>query len=516
VAVAGIGCAILLAFAANAQPIVGISAFGSVDAFAQASGAPLGSADHESTSSFSPLTATAYSETRDEYCALASLPPFCNHSTATASQHSSIGSPEIEITADLHVQGDAGSPLGGWVAGNSFFYLFFDVTSTVPFALSATGFADLPSGSGGALYSFLFTGPGGTIAEADSSGALPPGVDLGGVLTPGRYQIFAQADMGTRGPPDTSLFGAGVGFTLTVDEASDPFILNSSGLDEVTRYVDPLGHHLVGKDATGVVVAEVVFPDGTTYPSGTVDLIYDGVALEVAGAQVPVPPGKTILIQATSASDSVCIVDQPDLVSTSDVPICLPSPASSQVVVLCDGLERTFSGFPDAPNTRTYTCENTSRDGVVYHEVEGLAYSFVAPLLLSDVDIRPGSDLNPINLTNHGVIPVAVLGSDTLDVSEVDLATLAFGPEGALPHGDSLEDVDGDGFVDLVSHYRVQETGIAYGDAEACVTGELLDGTLLRGCDAIVTLPPRCGRGFETALVFPALVWLHRRRRRVA
>lgn len=131
----------------------------------------------------------------------------------------------------------------------------------------------------------------------------------------------------------------------------------------------------------------------------------------------------------------------------------------------------------------------------------GLAYDNIvlcdAVGLEIEIDIRPGASSNPINLKSMGVVPVAILGSDVFDVTDVDVTSLAFGPDGASPRHDltdpgvfsgHLQDVNGDGFTDLVSHYRQKETGLVAGDTTACIVGATLGGTPFEGCDSVRVL----------------------------
>ncbi len=115
--------------------------------------------------------------------------------------------------------------------------------------------------------------------------------------------------------------------------------------------------------------------------------------------------------------------------------------------------------------------------------------------LLLGIDIKPGSEPNFIP-PGRGTVAVALLGSDTFDVADVDVTTLAFGPAGASSKhvltklrtlARHLQDVNDDGFTDLLSHYRIQQTGIAAGDPGACLTGGTLDRVRFAGCDAVTT-----------------------------
>jgi len=119
--------------------------------------------------------------------------------------------------------------------------------------------------------------------------------------------------------------------------------------------------------------------------------------------------------------------------------------------------------------------------------------SFVSWAVFSlavDIDVKPGSYPNSINPKSKGKIPVAIFTTDTFIASQVDWATVLFGPaEATESHGRAhVEDVDGDGDIDLLLHFNTQETGIACDDTEATLTGETFGGEPIFGTDSIVTV----------------------------
>ncbi len=102
-----------------------------------------------------------------------------------------------------------------------------------------------------------------------------------------------------------------------------------------------------------------------------------------------------------------------------------------------------------------------------------------------DIDIKPGSYPNSININSKGVIPVAILTTDDFDAADVDPETVRFGPAEVSPVHYALEDVDGDGDIDMILHFKTQETGIALGDTEASLTGETYSGQKIEGTDSV-------------------------------
>ncbi len=140
----------------------------------------------------------------------------------------------------------------------------------------------------------------------------------------------------------------------------------------------------------------------------------------------------------------------------------------------------------------------------------GLIYTSVCTLVSIpvDVDIKPGSCPNPLNVTENGVLPVAILGTAEFDVFTLDLTSIRLA--GVAPIRSSYEDVstpvldaeddcvcttDGaDGFVDLTLKFSSQEIVAALGPVSdsdqvpLTLTAQTLDGTSIVGTDCVIVL----------------------------
>ena len=119
------------------------------------------------------------------------------------------------------------------------------------------------------------------------------------------------------------------------------------------------------------------------------------------------------------------------------------------------------------------------------------------PAATVDIDIKPGSDTNPINQRNMGIVPVAVLTTGDFDATTVDPTSAVFGPGGTSEvHGRGhFGDVDHDGDIDLMLHFRTEAIGIQPGDTEACLAAQTLDGQAITGCDLITMIGRHSDQG---------------------
>ena len=110
------------------------------------------------------------------------------------------------------------------------------------------------------------------------------------------------------------------------------------------------------------------------------------------------------------------------------------------------------------------------------------------------IDIKPQSDPNSINPRSKGKIPVAILS--TMDFSapdEVDIDSLMFGSSGGEESlcfcNHNPEDVNGDGYDDLVCHFYTQMTGFDCEDREGIVRALTIDGIPIEGRDSVKIVP---------------------------
>ena len=103
------------------------------------------------------------------------------------------------------------------------------------------------------------------------------------------------------------------------------------------------------------------------------------------------------------------------------------------------------------------------------------------------MDIKPGDNPNTVNPRSRGVIPVAIITTETFDATSIDLASLRFGATGqeAAPVRSVFDDVDSDGDIDLLVFFRSSDTDIGCETLFTYISGVTMTGEAIAGTDSV-------------------------------
>ena len=167
-------------------------------------------------------------------------------------------------------------------------------------------------------------------------------------------------------------------------------------------------------------------------------------------------------------------------VTMLSLPFATKVSAGKRLVLAIGGDGREGMGMPDPWRPLITIHTGDPESGALWLP------AVVEPPIGVQIDIKPGSDENPINTNSGGSIPVAILTTGSFHAPDsVDVASVRFGPSGAEATGSGVEDANGDGHPDLVLHFDQEETGLSVDHTEACLEGSTHDGRKLRGCDRV-------------------------------
>ncbi len=113
-----------------------------------------------------------------------------------------------------------------------------------------------------------------------------------------------------------------------------------------------------------------------------------------------------------------------------------------------------------------------------------------------EIDIKPGSYPNTINLGSHGVIPVAILSSATFDATTVKPESVMLAEAHAKLTGKgtpifSISDVNGDGLPDLIVNILTDALQLTPGDTEAVLGGGTTSGFSITGKATVRVVPAK-------------------------
>jgi uncharacterized repeat protein (TIGR01451 family) len=306
------------------------------------------------------------------------------------------------------------------------------------------------------------------------------------------FQVVADvpADLVHNNGSPVEVTATGTVSSPVFDDDTAPFEVTSTVIAEAdlellsVDAIDPPTELTIG-EPQNVVIREVMTNHG---PSAPMDTRVDRTA--VATANATVAPAATSHVEAALALQEERTVEE-----TFEVACVQPGSATF-----------TFSTTisPDRPDD--IDPDPSNNGGMTAFSVE-----CIVPVA---INIKPGSFVNPVVIKSNGIIPIAVLTTEAgeydlplaFDATTIHALTARFGPGPVVAAGDGafeahdlghLEDarersdeVTLDGDLDMVLHYRTQESSLTGTEVEACVRGLFgPNDWVFHGCDGVTFTP---------------------------
>jgi hypothetical protein len=145
------------------------------------------------------------------------------------------------------------------------------------------------------------------------------------------------------------------------------------------------------------------------------------------------------------------------------------------------GSDAPGDGYVDAANTLRVRFSENAPPALIEELVANMAPGCDPNCDFPSIDIKPGDEANCIKTSSTGMVPVALLGTASFDVSEVVVGSLSFGKlkpavlkSGKYQCGQS--DVNLDGIADLVCHFRNAANNWNTGQTTEALRGEAVTG----------------------------------------
>ncbi len=385
--------------------------------------------------------------------------------------------------------------------------VLYDTTSG-PF--SGGGFGGHPAISDNGLVAFIANHPSLGQGVFAGDGGAPTPIHLGGGFANVDINASGQVGFSTTIGGVRGVFVGNGGVLTTIADDSGPLFafddvtINESGQAAFHATLDAGGDVILRgdgsslttiADSSGPLTLRPDFQQASVSDDGTVAFMAD---LDAGGEGVFAGNGGPIATIATTGPGFVVLDNQGPAISGSGLVVFRAEnpdgiytgsdPISDKVIAVGDRLD---GSFPTGFFLGTKSINDAGQ--IAFAAVIGGKVSIFRadPDIAVTIDIIPRKAANRVNVKKKGNIPVAILSDAVFDASTVDTATVAFGPSGAgVVHvGGHIDDVNSDGFNDLLLHFKTPDTGITCGDTSASLTGTTFGGQAIDGTDSLVAFP---------------------------